>query len=118
MDERARIALLARTLAASPGSAGGVEVGIGDDAAVLASPGRRMVWTIDEQVDGTHFERSFASWPDIGWRSFMAAASDVAAMGAEPWCALCALVLPDDVDDDALGAIARGQRDAAAAIRA
>jgi thiamine-monophosphate kinase len=115
MDEGARIAMLARTLAAP---AGGVEVGIGDDAAVLASPGRRMVWTIDEQVDGTHFERSFASWLDIGWRSFMAATSDVAAMGAEPWCALCALVLPDYVDDDALGAIARGQRDAAAAVRA
>jgi thiamine-monophosphate kinase len=118
MDELERIALLARTLAPrSPGR--GVEVGIGDDAAVLrvtdaagAAPAR-LVWTIDEQVDGTHFERGLLSWHDVGWRSLMAAASDVAAMGAGPWCALCALVLPDDFGDEALGELARGQSDAA-----
>jgi thiamine-monophosphate kinase len=48
----------------------------------------------------------------------MAAASDVAAMGARPRGALCALVLPDDVDDAALEAIARGQREAADATGA
>ena len=42
----------------------------------------------------------------------MAAASDVAAMGGTPWCALCAMVVPDDVDDAALEAIAMGQREA------
>jgi thiamine-monophosphate kinase len=125
MDERERIALLARTLAPrAPGR--GVEVGIGDDAAVLrvtdasGSPAvqGRLVWTIDEQVAGTHFERGLLSWHDVGWRSLMAAASDVAAMGAEPWCALCALVLPDDFGDEALGELARGQSDAAAALGA
>lgn len=48
----------------------------------------------------------------------MAAASDVAAMGAEPWCALAALVLPEDLDDASLGALARGQREAAVEARA
>jgi thiamine-monophosphate kinase len=117
MDEKARIAMLARALA-SP--VHGVTVGIGDDAAVLdGSRGRReLVWTIHEQVDGTHFRRDMVSWREIGWRSFMAAASDVAAMGADPWCALCALVLPDDVGDPALEAIARGQREAAARMGA
>src|SRR5579884_2781094 len=116
MDELGRIAMLARVLAArTPG----VEVGIGDDAAVLAARGEaRLVWTIDEQVEGTHFRRDLVSWRDVGWRSFMAAASDVAAMGAAPWCALCALVLPDDVDDAALEEIARGQREAALAAGA
>src|SRR5262249_27582994 len=57
-------------------------------------------------------------WRDVGWRSFMAAASDLAAMGAAPWCALSALVLPDDVTDAALEEIARGQGEAAAAIHA
>lgn len=113
--------MLARTLASSaPGSGSGIEVGIGDDAAVLATShaASRLVWTIDEQVEGCHFRRALASWRDVGWRSFMAAASDLAAMGAVPWCALCALVLPDDLDDAALEDIARGQRDAAEAIRA
>jgi thiamine-monophosphate kinase len=116
MDELGRLAMLARMLG---GHAPGVEVGIGDDAAVLSSPAsRRLVWTIDEQVEGVHFRRQFASWRDVGWRSYMAAASDVAAMGASPWCALAALVVPDDVDDAALEAIARGQREAGEAIHA
>jgi len=116
MDELGRLAMLARILR---GHGPGVEVGIGDDAAVLSPPAsRRLVWTIDEQVEGVHFRREFASWRDVGWRSYMAAASDVAAMGASPWCALAALVLPDDVDDAALEAIARGQREAGEIARA
>src|SRR5580704_10060153 len=108
MDERERIAMLARVLGAR---APGVVRGIGDDAAVLeASPSAgQLVWTIDEQVEGVHFRRELLSWRDLGWRSFMAAASDVAAMGAVPWCALAALILSGAVDDAAFDAIAHGQ---------
>jgi thiamine-monophosphate kinase len=118
MDEAARIALLRRLLEAD---APGVDVGIGDDAAVLtlaADGARRLVWTIDEQVDSVHFRRDLVGWRDVGWRSLMAAASDVAAMGADPWCALSAMVLPGDVDDAALGQIAQGQRDASRVLGA
>ncbi len=113
MTEAWRIAMLSRVLSARA-DASGVEVGIGDDAAVLGlGGGRRLVWTVDEQVEGTHFRRDMMSWRDVGWRSFMAAASDVAAMGAVPWCALAAIVVPDDVDDGALEQIAHGQQAAA-----
>jgi thiamine-monophosphate kinase len=117
MDERARIAMLARILSVP---APGVETAIGDDAAVLDSPqhGQRIVWTIDEQVEGSHFRDDWVSFRDVGWRSFMAAASDIAAMGATPWCALSALVLPDAVDDTALEQIVLGQRDAAKEVGA
>jgi thiamine-monophosphate kinase len=119
VNEAGRLAMLARVLSgAAAASPGGIEVGIGDDAAVLTLGDRRLVWTVDEQVEGTHFRRDLASWHDIGWRSFMAAASDVAAMGAEPWCALSALVLPDDFDDAALEELVRGQRAAAAEVGA
>jgi thiamine-monophosphate kinase len=115
VDELGRIAMLARLLR---GSGQGIEVGIGDDAAVLAPPAGKLVWTIDEQVEGVHFRRDLASWRDVGWRSYMAAASDVAAMGATPWCALAALVVPEDVDDAALEGVAHGQREAAEAAGA
>jgi len=115
VDEAGRIAIMARVLGAG---GPGIEVGIGDDAAVLSPPATRLVWTIDEQVEGVHFRRHLVSWRDVGWRSYMAAASDVAAMGAVPWCALAALVVPEDVDDAALEAIAGGQREAADAARA
>jgi thiamine-monophosphate kinase len=85
---------------------------------VLAPPaaGSSLVWTVDAQVEGTHFRRDWVSWEDVGWRSFMAAASDLAAMGATPLAALSSLVLADDVDDDALGALASGQAAAARAL--
>jgi thiamine-monophosphate kinase len=122
VDEIARIAMLAKLLGHRK-NAEGVEVGIGDDAAVLTvRPGEgkeeKLVWTIDEQVEGTHFRRDLLSWRDVGWRSFMAAVSDVAAMGAVPWGVLSAMVLPADVDDAALEAIARGQDEASEAVGA
>lgn len=93
-----------------------VKVAIGDDAAVLAlaaAGAASLVWTVDAQVDGTHFRTDWVSWEDIGWRSFMAAASDLAAMGADPVAALSSLVLAPSVDDAALEALTRGQAAAA-----
>lgn len=99
-----------------------VTVGIGDDAAVLAlalaGASGSLVWTVDAQVDGTHFRTDWVSWEDVGWRSFMAAASNLAAMGADPVAALSSLVLAPSVDDEALDALVRGQAAAADAIGA
>jgi thiamine-monophosphate kinase len=105
------------------GSSAGVVLGIGDDAAVLdvaelMSQKGQMVWTIDEQVEGTHFVREHVSWEDVGWRSFIAAASDLAAMGASPWCALTALVLDPEIEDEDLDSIARGQQEASLEVGA
>jgi thiamine-monophosphate kinase len=110
--EEERIARLrARLGVAAPG----VTLGIGDDAAVLAPPGgKRLVWTVDTQVEDVHFRHAWLRGPaEIGYRAFMAAASDVAAMGAEPWCALAALELPASFDDAAFDELVRGQREAA-----
>ena len=109
-SELARVAAL-RALFARDSA--GVALAIGDDAAVLDGG---LVWTVDAQVEGTHFRTAWASWEDVGWRSFMAAASDLAAMGAEPLAALSSLVLAPAVDDAALQALARGQAAAADAL--
>ncbi len=85
-----------------------VRIGIGDDAAVLLPDTGSMVLTVDASVEGVHFRREWASWRDIGRRSYIAAASDLAAMGAKPRVALLALVLPQSVDDDALFALVDG----------
>lgn len=112
-SEEERIARLAEIFGAAPP---GVVAGIGDDAAVLAPVGEAIVWTVDAAVEGTHFRREWLSFEDIGYRSTMAAASDLAAMGAEPIGLLSALVLPDDVGDVELLSLACGQREAARAI--
>src|SRR5258708_25307038 len=48
----------------------------------------------------------------------MSAASDVCAMGAEPWCALAAIVLPPAITDEDLERLARGQAEAARVLEA
>src|SRR5438093_3361317 len=124
-SEFARIARLTQTFALpATAAARGIERGIGDDAAVLAvstlaeRARGRIVWTVDAQVEGVHFRDDLVSFRDEGWRSFMAAASDLAAMGAEPWCALSSLVLPRALSDDALEELTLGQADAAREIGA
>lgn len=96
-----------------PSADGRVIVGIGDDAAVLAPSEEPLVWTIDAAVEGVHFRRAWLSFEDIGFRSTMAAVSDLGAMGASPLGVLSALILPEDVGDEELFALARGQREAA-----
>lgn len=91
----------------------GVEISIGDDAAVLASTGNRIVVTVDAAVEGVHFRRDWMDLADIGYRATVAAASDVLAMGATPRAAVAAWTIPRDVDDDTIAAIVAGQRQAA-----
>lgn len=109
-----RVELLRATFAAP--SLAGVVLGIGDDAAVLAPGPDLLVWTVDAAVDGVHFRRALASFVDIGYRATMAAASDLAAMGASPRGLLAALVLPPEVSDQDLAELAAGQRAAADAL--
>jgi thiamine-monophosphate kinase len=108
-------AVVARLAALFGGDlAPGVTVGIGDDAAVLRPPpGRDLVWTVDTQVEGRHFRRAWLTLEQVGYRSFVAAASDLFAMGADPWCALGALAVPESLDADAIDAVALGQARAA-----
>ena len=113
-SELERVAHLAAIFGAA--APPGVLLGIGDDAAVLAPCAEPLVWTVDAAVEGTHFRREWLSFEDIGYRSTMAAASDLAAMGAAPLGVLSALVLPDDVGDDEMAAIARGQQEAVTAL--
>lgn len=111
LKEPEAIALLDKVLGAAPRR--GVEVAIGDDAAILTSSGRRWVWTVDVNVEGVHFRRAWLSLADVGWRSLQAASSDLAAMGARPVAALSSLILPASFSRAELGALGRGQARAA-----
>jgi len=116
-SEFARIAGIERLLGGGRAAKSrAVELGIGDDAAVLRLDGR-AVWTVDAQVEGVHFLRRWLSLEDIGYRSFQAAASDLAAMGAHPICALSSLALPARFTDAELSSLVRGQSEAARQCR-
>jgi thiamine-monophosphate kinase len=97
-----------------------VLLGIGDDAAVLSQSARAQVLSVDAQVEGVHFRRELLAPGDIGYRAFVAALSDLAAMGARPRAALIALILPQALGDEELYAIVDGiaeaQREYACAV--
>jgi thiamine-monophosphate kinase len=72
-----------------------VQVGIGDDAAVVAPRRNHVdVLTTDVQVDSVHFTRELCTAADVGHRALHVNLSDLAAMGAEPRVALLSLGLP------------------------
>ena len=72
-----------------------VRLGIGDDAAALSLPeGHLLHISTDTAVEGVHFLASLLP-ADVAYRSVMAAASDLAAMGASPQAFLLALTLPE-----------------------
>lgn len=70
-------------------------VGPGDDAAVIAVPGGRVVATTDTLVHGPDFRLAWSSPRDLGWKSAAVNLADVAAMGATPVGLLVALAMPD-----------------------
>ncbi len=85
-------ALIAR-IAGAVGMRPGVLVGIGDDAAVFEGAAT-MVAAHDMLVEGVHFRPETRSWPDVGHAALAVNLSDIAAMGADPVCALVGLTVP------------------------
>jgi len=74
---------------------GGVRVGIGDDAAVLAGDRRRdWVVTTDWLIEGVHFRRQTHPPRAVGWKALARSLSDLAATAAQPRYALVALAVP------------------------
>ena len=94
-----------------------VRLGIGDDAAALSLPeGHLLHISADTAVEGVHFLASLSP-ADVAYRSVMAAASDLAAMGASPQALLLALTLPE-ADRVWLEGFSRGLAEARTAIGA
>lgn len=90
-----------------------VELGIGDDAAVLRVGKERLVVTVDDQVEGVHFDLRWLTTADVGYRALQAAASDLAAMGAEPLAAVASIRAPRGFPEARLRELSRGQAAAA-----
>jgi thiamine-monophosphate kinase len=84
-----------------------VEVGIGDDCAVLIPPiGQRLVSSIDTQIAGRHFPKDTPA-EIISSRALHCAVSDLAAMGAETLWFSLALSMPE-VDEAWLDKFSEG----------
>jgi thiamine-monophosphate kinase len=74
-----------------------VLLGPGDDAAMVAFPGGRVVVSTDLLVDGRHFRRDWASAADIGHRATAQNLSDINAMGGRATALTVGFAAPPDL---------------------
>jgi thiamine-monophosphate kinase len=91
----------------------GVEVGIGDDAAIFSATGSRLVATVDTAVEGIHFRRNWSSSFQIGAKLTTASLADVFAMGGEPKYLLVAAAIPESDNKEVIEELAKGIRSVA-----
>jgi thiamine-monophosphate kinase len=100
MGERER-AILKGLRARATGSArrgGGLRVGIGDDAAVLAvRRGEELAVTTDFSLEDVHFRREWHAPEAVGHKCLARGLSDIAAMGARPVAAFVSLAVPREL---------------------
>jgi len=69
--------------------------GIGDDAAVyVPAEGKVQVVTTDALIEGVHFDLTFVSMRNLGWKAMVVNLSDLAAMLATPRYALITVAIP------------------------
>jgi thiamine-monophosphate kinase len=85
-----------------------VEVGIGDDAAVVAGTDQRQVMTTDMAVEGVHFRTDWSTAFEIGRKVTAANAADILAMGATPDYLLVAVALTGSENIEWIEELARG----------
>ena len=85
----------------------GVQVGIGDDAAVVAT-GEHTVITTDMAVEGTHFNCQWSGAFEIGRKITAANLADVYAMGATPTYLVAAVTLTGEESMEWISELAQG----------
>src|ERR1700677_4842582 len=111
--------LVARIARAFPKKAKGrrdgrLRLGIGDDAAIIASGGNSdWVLSSDAFLEGVHFLAKSYPPDSVGYKSLVRAASDLAAMGATPRLFLLTLALPERLTGNWLDGFLRGMGPAA-----
>ena len=90
-----------------------VEVGIGDDAAVLLGIKNKLVATTDMAVEDVHFNLGWSTPFEIGAKLTTANLADIFAMGAVPKYLLVAAALPSQANEDFISELAKGIRSVA-----
>lgn len=83
--------------------------GIGEDAAVVRiSAAEAWLITTDLLAEGVHFNRSTATFNDIGYRAAIANLSDIAAMGGAPRFLLASVAIPSHLRTGDIISLYRG----------
>jgi len=74
-----------------------VLTGIGDDAAVVGTGRKKMLITSDMMNEGIHFDLSYTTFYQLGYKFLAVNISDIFAMGGEPGYFIVNLGLPETI---------------------
>jgi len=91
----------------------GVEIGIGDDAAVVFASNKKLVATVDMAVEDIHFKREWSTPFQIGAKLTTANLADIFAMGATPKYLLVAAAITEVDNSQMVSELAKGIRSVA-----
>ncbi len=91
----------------------GVEIGIGDDAAVILASNKKLVATVDMAVEDIHFKRRWSTPFQIGAKLTTANLADIFAMGATPKYLLVAAAITEVNNSQMVSELAKGIRSVA-----
>ena len=90
-----------------------VQVGIGDDAAVIKSSNNKLVATVDMAVEDIHFSKKWSTPFHIGAKLTTANLADIFAMGAVPKYLLVAAGINELNNSETVTELAKGIRSVA-----
>jgi thiamine-monophosphate kinase len=95
-----------------------VVLSIGDDAAAFrAKKGFLTLVSTDAMVEGIHFDLSYFSPEDLGWKALAVNLSDVAAMGGSPRYVTTSIALPGNKTSDWVRKFYRGMLELASKVQ-
>src|SRR4030067_1226002 len=89
-----------------------VLVGIGDDAALIKPENKNLLVTTDMMVEGVHFDLSFVTPYQLGFKLVSVNVSDIYAMGGEPKFILLTLAMNKRTDKKAFDSFFEGAQKA------
>jgi len=91
----------------------GVEVGIGDDAAVISASNNKLVATLDIAIEDVHFKSLWSSPFQIGAKLTTANLADLFSMGATPKYLLVGAAISEVNNSEVIAELAQGIRSVA-----
>lgn len=91
----------------------GVEVGIGDDAAVVSASNNKLVATLDIAIEDVHFKTLWSSPFQIGAKLTTANLADLFSMGATPKYLLVGAAISEVSNSEVITELAQGIRSVA-----
>jgi thiamine-monophosphate kinase len=87
-------------------------VGIGDDAAVVKPSGKNLLVTTDMMVEGVHFDLSFTTPYQLGFKLISVNVSDIYSMGGKPFYLLLNIAVNKNTNKKFMDRLFDGVKDA------